>query len=154
VPNDQPPLRIAPFEPEHAEALAALHGRCFPRPWKAADFRRYAETASYPGLLAWVPERRLAGFIIVSIAADQAEILTIGTDDALRRHGVASAMLVRMIEDVRAQGADAVFLEVGVNNAAARALYERHGFQVKGRRAGYYTTPQGSEDALIMKKVL
>ncbi|MFZ2102947.1 MAG: ribosomal protein S18-alanine N-acetyltransferase [Oricola sp.] len=154
MPSDQPPLRIAPFEPDNAEALAALHARCFPRPWKAADFRRYAETASYPGLLAWTAERRLIGFIIVSIAADQAEILTIGTDEDARRHGVASAMLSRMIEDVRAQGADAVFLEVGVNNAAARALYGRHGFEVQGRRADYYTTPEGSEDALIMKKVL
>ena len=85
-------LKLAPFVAKDAKSLAALHGRCFPRPWKAEDFRRYADMSAYPGLLAWIGPR-LVGFLIVSVAGDEAEILTLGTDSDLRRQGVASALL-------------------------------------------------------------
>jgi ribosomal-protein-alanine N-acetyltransferase len=146
-------LKLAPFTAKDAKALAALHGRCFPRPWKAEDFRRYADMSAYPGLLAWIGSE-LAGFVIVSIAGDEAEILTLGTDSALRRRGVASALLTRMIENVADLGATAVFLEVGVGNAGARALYERHGFVSEGLRKGYYDMPDGPQDAVVMKRTL
>ena len=146
-------LKLTPFVAKDAKALAALHSRCFPRPWKAEDFRRYADMSAYPGLLAWSGPR-LAGFLIVSIAADEAEILTLGTDDALRRQGVASALLTRMMENVEDLGATVIFLEVSVRNNAARALYERHGFVSEGLRKGYYDTPDGPEDAVIMKRTL
>jgi len=146
-------LKLAPFVAKDAKALALLHGRCFPRPWKAEDFRRYADMSAYPGLLAWIGPQ-LAGFLIVSIAADEAEILTLGTDTALRRQGVASALLTRMMENVADLGAAVIFLEVSVHNFAARALYERHGFVSEGLRKGYYDMPDGPEDAVIMKRTL
>jgi ribosomal-protein-alanine N-acetyltransferase len=150
--NIEEELVLTPLLAKHATALAALHARCFPRPWKAAEFRRYAEAANYPGLLAW--KDHLAGFVVVSIAASEAEILTIGTDPSLRRSGIASALLSRMTEDAARRKVGAIFLEVGVRNDAARSLYQRHGFTVEGKRKGYYETPQGPEDALIMKKTL
>ncbi len=42
-----------------------------------------------------------------------------------------------------------VFLEVRPTNAEALALYERFGFQVIGRRKGYYFDT--GEDALVME---
>ena len=153
APAEESALRLAPFVAKDAKALAALHSRCFPRPWKAEDFRRYADMSAYPGLLAWIGPK-LAGFLIVSITADEAEILTLGTERALRRQGVASALLTRMMDNVADLGATAIFLEVGVGNAAARALYERHGFVSEGLRKGYYDTPDGPEDAVIMKRTL
>lgn len=153
APAKKDALKLAPFVAKDAEALAALHGRCFPCPWKAEDFRRYADMSAYPGLLAWVGPR-LAGFLIVSIAADEAEILTLGTETALRRQGVASALLTRMMENVADLGATVIFLEVSVRNDAARALYERHGFVSEGLRKNYYNTPDGHEDAVIMKRTL
>jgi len=152
-PDNAFPLRLAPFAARDAKALAALHGRCFPRPWKAEDFRRYADMSDYPGLLAWHGPQ-LAGFLIVSIAGDEAEILTLGTEVELRRRGVASALLTRMMENVADLGAVAVFLEVGVGNDAARALYQRHGFISEGLRKAYYDNPNGPEDAVIMKRTL
>lgn len=153
APAEDSALKLAPFVAKDAKALAALHSRCFPRAWKAEDFRRYADMSAYPGLLAWIGSR-LAGFVIVSITADEAEILTLGTDSALRREGVASALLTRMMENVADLGATVIFLEVGVNNDAARALYERHGFVSEGVRKGYYDMPDGPEDAVIMKRTL
>ena len=153
APDKTGELRLAPFTAKDAKALAALHSRCFPRPWKAEDFRRYADISAYPGLLAWMGSE-LAGFVIVSVTGDESEILTLGTDSNLRRRGVASALLTRMIENVADLGATAVFLEVGVANEGARALYERHGFVSEAVRKGYYDTPDGPQDAVIMKRTL
>ena len=50
----------------------------------------------------------------------------------------------------RARGAVSVWLEVRESNVRARAIYERYGFSVLGRRPGYYPAPQGREDALLM----
>jgi ribosomal-protein-alanine N-acetyltransferase len=47
-----------------------------------------------------------------------------------------------------------VFLEVGSRNEAACALYEACGFESVGERPGYYQTPDGAEDALIMRAAL
>ena len=41
-------------------------------------------------------------------------------------------------------------LEVRPSNAAAVALYAKHGFQEEGRRKDYYTEPK--EDALILTR--
>jgi [ribosomal protein S18]-alanine N-acetyltransferase len=43
-----------------------------------------------------------------------------------------------------------VWLEVRPSNAAARRLYESRGFQLIGRRRGYYRAPV--EDALVMRR--
>jgi ribosomal-protein-alanine N-acetyltransferase len=50
-----------------------------------------------------------------------------------------------------AQG-EAIFLEVRESNAAARAFYEKLGFEQMGRRKGYYA--DGLEDAIIYRRML
>jgi ribosomal protein S18 acetylase RimI-like enzyme len=52
---------------------------------------------------------------------------------------------------LRAAGANAVALEVAVDNATAQSFYERHGFVRTGRIPGYYL---GRIDALVMEKPL
>ena len=51
-------------------------------------------------------------------------------------------------------GVDKVTLEVRAGNTAARALYERMGFQTVGYRADYYATSQGREDALLLSMLM
>ena len=53
------------------------------------------------------------------------------------------------------QGATSLFLEVGVDNEPAIALYEGLGFERVGRRAGYYTRADGEiVDAIVMRRAL
>jgi ribosomal-protein-alanine N-acetyltransferase len=51
-------------------------------------------------------------------------------------------------------GAARMFLEVRPSNVAARALYERTGFQPIGRRPRYYPARDGREDAIVMSAEL
>jgi ribosomal protein S18 acetylase RimI-like enzyme len=53
-----------------------------------------------------------------------------------RGRGVGSALLAGCIEQARALGWRALSLSVEDGNAAARALYEHHGFVVVGRNGG------------------
>jgi ribosomal-protein-alanine N-acetyltransferase len=146
-------LLLTPINAGDAEHLAALHGRCFERGWSPSDFARIASIAPYAGLAAR-EAGILAGFVAVSVALDEAEILSLAVDPPFRRGGIAAAMLTQLAGDLRGIGVEAVFLEVSDENDAAKAAYVAAGYAEIGRRAGYYSTDAGARDALIMKRDL
>ena len=80
--------------------------------------------------------------------SDSAEIIDLRVRGEERRAGVATRLLRASFDAL--DGVDKVTLEVRAGNTAARALYERMGFQNAGYRADYYATSQGREDALLM----
>jgi len=135
-----------------AEELAALHARAFAgrgRAWRAAEFARLLDS---PHVIVTGSAR---GFALGRVAAGEAELLSIATDPDLRRRGLARTALTALHEAAAARGAERIFLEVGAENHAARALYAALGYRLAGRRAGYYRAPQGErEDALILARPL
>lgn len=141
------PMRaVEAASPLLADAMAAIHAAAFPPDdaWSAAIFRSQLRL---PGVLGLV--HRDGGLILVRVAADEAEILTLAVVPAARRHGIAATLLRQAIVALRDLGARALFLEVAVNNTAALALYRRAGFTDVGRRRRYY--PDGS-DALVLRR--
>ncbi len=133
--------------PAHAAVLAAIHGAAFPQePWGAGALQVQLEMHSVIGLL---DER--GGLLLLRVTADEAEILTIGVVPAMRRHGVGRALLDEALDRAAALGVRALYLEVGVCNGPARALYEAAGFLEVGRRRRYYAS---GEDALVLRATL
>lgn len=132
--------------------LAAMHAECFDNPWGAAEFAKLMAMPGAEALIALDGAEPLA-FLLARQAADEAEILTIGTRPFARRRGLA----LRLMDELTAGLPEArrLFIEVARGNQAARALYERAGFRVAGERPGYYER-QGTqrEDALVMAKAL
>ena len=60
-----------------------------------------------------------------------------------------------MVDHLRKGGVQTLFLEVGIDNPAASALYEQAGFQAVGRRAAYYRRGQApAADAIVMRLAL
>jgi ribosomal-protein-alanine N-acetyltransferase len=93
-----------------------------------------------------------AGFLIARRAADEAEIITLGTLHALRRRGVARHLIGRLAEALAASGVRSLLIEAAVGNAAALKLYQAFGFARAGTRPGYYRLPGGGrEDAVLMR---
>jgi ribosomal-protein-alanine N-acetyltransferase len=86
------------------------------------------------------------------VLADEAEILTVGVVPEGRRQGTARRLIAALLDAARAGGAADVFLEVRVDNEAARALYESEGFASIGMRPGYYDS--GRVDAVVMHREL
>lgn len=143
-------IKLAPLYAENAETVASLHARCFDRAWSFKDFRRFAGAGGHCSLVA-LRENELAGFIVVRIADCEADILTLGVDPNQRRHGIASAFLNQILDELALRGVRSLFLEVGIDNHAACKLYERIGFRPVGERTAYYHTKEGRQDALIMR---
>ena len=144
-------VALRPLGGDFACAMADVHARCFARPWSAADLRRLAEAPHCFGIAACCGPS-LAGFILIGAAADESEILTLAVDEPWRRQGVGRALLEAALAEAGRRGASAMLLEVGVLNTDAQALYAGSGFAAVGRRRNYYKGPNGSEDALVMKR--
>jgi ribosomal-protein-alanine N-acetyltransferase len=66
-----------------------------------------------------------------------------------RRRGVARRLLAAALAEGASRGVVLAFLEVRPTNTRALALYDSLGFQVIGRRNGYYFDT--GEDALVME---
>ena len=91
---------------------------------------------------------RLAGYALFSIVAGEAELLRIAVDPECRRKGIGRRLFSRMLEKLRAEKAEKLFLEVRSKNEAAIGLYRSFGMTGAGCRKNYYSNP--AEDALIM----
>ena len=128
--------------------LVRLHAASFEDHWDEASLRDFLGS---PGVFALVEGE---GFVLIRAVADEAEILTLAVAPEKRRAGIGRALIEAAAMEANARGAQAFFLEVSVENGAARALYSGLGFAQAGSRPGYYRTPQGPADALILKAAL
>ena len=95
----------------------------------------------------------LAGFAVASwLPLEPAEIEGLVVDEKYRRQGIGSALIQACKEWAANAGALSIRLEVRASNAAALALYQRHGFSAVGRRRAYYSAP--IEDAVLLQAPL
>ena len=136
------------MNPSPAAELTAL----LPDPWNDPIFARdQAELMlNQPGVVLFtVPGAHLMAAVIPDAPAD---ILTIHTMPQLRGQGLAGCLLKAFISYAHGRGCPHITLEVRVGNAAARALYLKHGFTEVAVRRGYYQYPR--EDALVLTRAL
>lgn len=148
--------RIRVAQPIHAADIAATHRALFGRPWEVDGLQDQLERASVRGFIAEAGTgHAFAGFILGQLAADEAEILSIGVAPEWQRCGVAGLLTLEFAASAARCGAKGLFLEVAADNAAALALYVRQGFHCVGRRKCYYER-RGAPfaDALVLAKTL
>lgn len=130
------------------DAVNRIEQASYPYPWTYGIFRDCLR-AGYRCHLLEV-DSQVAGYGIVSHALDEAHLLNLCIHPDQRRGGLASLLLDHLAREAQIADTHRLFLEVRPGNEAAVALYRRHGFRTIGRRPGYYPTPQGREDALVM----
>lgn len=148
-------LHIEPGEVGDAPALARIHAAGFYRGWPTAEFVSFLADPACPVYVACDAKRRIAGFALIRLVADESELLTIVVDPKWRSKHIGQALLRAVFADLMMSPARSMFLEVDEQNAAAIRLYTREGFQEISRRKGYYPRPDGSAaTALVMKRDL
>ncbi|HKJ89195.1 MAG TPA: ribosomal protein S18-alanine N-acetyltransferase [Gammaproteobacteria bacterium] len=132
--------------------VALNESRCHYSSWNAEMLR----TCLAAGYRCRVLETDsdILGHGILRVADTEAEILNLCVIPPAQGHGLGRALLRHLLQTARDSGAEDIFLEVRVTNERARHLYEAEGFQVIGRRTGYYPTPRGREDGLILGRSL
>lgn len=122
-------------------------------PWTAGNFT----DSLCAGYSCWVMRNGNGpvAYAVMLTVIDEAHLLNISVARAAQRRGIGGALLQYLFSEARRVGATQFFLEVRPSNAAALALYGRHGFAAVGRRKGYYPAPQGQrEDAIVMRREL
>ena len=124
----------------------------YTHPWSQQIFKDCLAS----GYHCWVLEQgaELQGYLIWSLALDEAHILNLCVRSGMRRQGWGRWLLRELCGTAYKRGARSLFLEVRPSNQAAVTLYQNAGFCEVGLRKAYYPTPGGREDALIMAKSL
>ena len=143
-------LQLRPMSLNDAEQVAALEADAFSAsPHIAWKRQMFEDELSQPGRSWWVAHDRgeVIGFAGGLLAGDDFEVADVVVSDGRRRGGIATRLLARLAYDAQMLNAQTMSLEVDVDNAPARALYEKLGFSQTGKRPNYYG--QG-HDALIM----
>ena len=145
-------MALRPLDLRDIEDVLAIQATC-PEiaQWTMWDYDRVARGE----MAGWVDEivgGQIAGFIVARRVASDLEILNFAVRPSARRQGIGGALLGEALGWAKAFGAEKAFLEVRTSNLAALRFYERHGFEVTGRRPRYYTAP--IEDALALSASL
>jgi ribosomal-protein-alanine N-acetyltransferase len=137
-----------------AARLARIHAASFHRGWSEGEFESML-TERNTLVHRLKVGRRIAGFIISRIGADEAEILSVAISPDCRGRGLSRDLLLTHLGHLAGRGVRTVFLEVEENNQPARRLYQRAGFATVGRRERYYQQPGGEQmNALLMRRDL
>ena len=129
-----------------AEIIYRMEEACFPDDcWSA---RSVTEQLAASGTVYCLLKDgdNYAGYILGSIAADEAEIYRIAVLPAFRKQGLGKKLMGAFLDKIK-ENAAVVFLEVRSRNNAAIALYRAFGFEQIAVRKRYYK----DDDALIFR---
>ena len=123
---------------EHIAALMTHERQMFgTEAWTANGYRtELADTERRHYLAAMSAQGELLGWGGVLVIADSAEVLTVGVVPAARRRGIARLLLDDLLAEARRRGAVEAFLEVRVDNDAARCAVSARGIHPGRHPAG------------------
>jgi ribosomal-protein-alanine N-acetyltransferase len=152
----RPRIFVDELAREEADDIAEIHGTAFARAWSPDEFAAlmadravFAFAGRRESMLGW---RRLSGFVLVRVAADEAEILTIAVRTTSRGRGIGRLLMEEVLRRLYRERIASCFLEVDGENESAVGLYRSLGFETVGERKGYYAQREGrARPALVMR---
>jgi ribosomal-protein-alanine N-acetyltransferase len=146
-------IRLREIAPGDLDALHELDQLCFEPDiaYSRRELERYLEMAGRLGAVA-EEDGRLAGYSLGARRRNgDAWILTLDVHPDFRRRGAGALLLEDLLDRFRKSGAARAVLQVAVENAPARAFYEKSGFRETGRLEDYYEV---GRDAIEMVREL
>ena len=134
---------------QHVAQVAALEKLCFSDPWSEKSVGSELENPLSLWLVA-EEEGAVWGYVGSQTVMGETDMMNVAVHPLRRNQGIATALIVGLVEELRRQGSHCLTLEVRASNETAIRVYERLGFTELGRRKNYYRNPR--EDALILRK--
>lgn len=142
-------IEIRQMTRTHVPQVAELEKICFADPWSEKSVASELENPLSYWLVALEGDT-VAGYVGSQTVLGETDMMNVAVHPEFRRQGIAEALILALIEALKAWQSHCLTLEVRDSNAPARALYEKLGFLEVGRRKNYYRNP--GEDALILRK--
>ncbi len=148
-------IAIAPITPKQISEIVALDRLCFGGLWTEDGYFRELESPNSSLFALSISEpnavnsdSKIIGIGCLWSIVEEAHITLLGIHPDYRGQGLGQLLLYVLFKDARKRGLKWATLEVKANNHPAISLYKKFGFQIVGKRQGYYQ-PTG-EDALIL----
>jgi ribosomal protein S18 acetylase RimI-like enzyme len=140
------------YEPHDFAALHRLDQACFPAgiSYSKATLRYFLTLASADCVVA-AEGIHITGFVLSEENPPLAHIITLDVSERQRRNGIGTALLQQLESNLCARGVRSVLLETAIDNEAAVAFWQRHGYRIEATLKRYYL---GRIDAYEMRKLL
>lgn len=144
-------IRFELLKEAHIDSICRLESLCFAgEAWTRQMFESELENRISLFIVGIDEESgEVACYGGAWLIADVGEITNIAVSPELRRQGLGAKLLELLIQVCEERRMTSINLEVKEFNSPAVNLYEKYGFQVVGRREGYY---RDGSDALLMTK--
>ncbi|MDR2092248.1 MAG: ribosomal protein S18-alanine N-acetyltransferase [Azoarcus sp.] len=141
--------RLVPMTESDLDWVTAQEARLHAAPWTRRNFIDSLDSGYFCRLMyeADLPVAYAVAFMVL----DEAHLLNLSVVSSEQGRGLGRRLLEFLMDEARRGGGIRFFLEVRPSNTRALALYQRSGFVEIGRRAGYYPSPGGREDAIVMR---
>ena len=144
-------MTLRAYEPRDFERLFEIDRAAFAADlaYSRAELRSYLRSPGCRTLIA-EEEGEILGFAIACRErAGHGHLVTLDVRPGRQRRGIGSELLRAIEEGLAALGLHTFILETLADEDGARRFYEKHGYAVVRRAAGYY---QGGRDAWVMVK--
>jgi [ribosomal protein S18]-alanine N-acetyltransferase len=145
-------ITIDRMKKEDIDQVLEIEQASFSMPWSRnlflSEFRSPLVSTLMVALADDPLSRRVIGYIVFWLVAEEMHILNLAAAPEQRRQGVAKKLVLAALKRAYQQGARRAFLEVRVSNEAAQRLYSNLKFTGTSVRRGYYDSPV--EDAVMM----
>jgi ribosomal-protein-alanine N-acetyltransferase len=140
------------YEPHDFAALHRLDQSCFTTGIAySKNTLHYFLTIPSSDCVVALDAARIVGFILTEENPPLAHVITVDVAEAFRRRGIASLLLAESEKNLTLRGVRHVLLETAIDNDAAVAFWQRHGYRNEAVLKRYYL---GRLDAYEMRKIL
>ena len=138
------------------EPILAIEQNSFQRPWDHLSLEFALRCHNARNYAVKSTEGKSCGpfiaYAFLRLLGDEVHLQKVAVTPAWRGQEVASWLLEQCFTLSVEQGARSAHLEVRPSNIPAVELYQKLGFELVGKRPGYYS--DSKEDALLMIKIL
>ncbi len=142
-------IQLTGMRRRHLRKVLSIESQVYPRPWSASLFLSELSQRSSRTYLVAKAQGQVIGYGGIMFIGQEAHVTNIAVDPALHGRKVGTRLLMALVTEAIARGAERISLEVRVSNKVAQQMYEKFGFSVVGVRKGYYI--ETNEDALVME---
>jgi ribosomal-protein-alanine N-acetyltransferase len=130
------------------EEVLHIEQQSFEFPWAEEDFVRCLRQRNCIGMVAEEGER-VVGFMIYELHKSRLHILNFAVEADVRRGGVGTQMIDKLIQKLSSQRRTRITLEVRETNLAAQLFFRERGFRAVSVLHDFYD--DSPEDAYVME---
>ena len=125
-PNRRLPVHIRWMIRRDMPEVLAIESQCFEFPWSEEDFIRCLRQRNCIGMVAEHNER-VVGFMIYELHKNRLHILNFAVHEQLRRRGVGTQMVRKLVGKLSPQRRNRIMLEIRETNLAAQLFFRDAG---------------------------